>query len=79
MSQGKDTRDRLRGELPKKSRKVSIYYDVIAGALYLCLAAILYTSPPKAVDGSIVEVVMIVFGLYGVFRIGRGIYRLKSQ
>jgi hypothetical membrane protein len=63
----------------RKPLKMGIYYDIIAGMLYIVLAFVLNKRPPEAVSADIIQIVMIVFALYGVFRIGRGVYRLRAK
>lgn len=64
---------------PRKPIKMSIYYDVVAGLLYVFLAYYLYTRPPGGISPKVIEIVRVIFGIYGFFRIGRGVYRLTKK
>lgn len=63
----------------KKPMKMGIYYDIVAGLLYVFLAIYLYTSPPESIRADIIQIVMTVFAFYGIFRVGRGIYRVTRK
>ncbi len=64
---------------PRKPLKMGTYYDIVAGALYVFLAYFLYASPPASLSADLVQVVMVVFAIYGLFRIGRGVYRITRK
>lgn len=64
---------------PRKTLQMGTYYDIVAGLLYVALAFYLYSSPPGGISADIIEVVMVVFGIYGLFRVGRGIYRVSKK
>lgn len=65
---------------PRKRLKFGgTYYDIVAGALYVFLAYFLYSKPPESLSPGVVQVVMVVFAIYGFFRVGRGIYRIMRK
>ena len=64
---------------PRKRIKMGTYYDIVAGALYFVLAYFLYSNPPQGLSMDIVQIFTYVFGFYGVFRVGRGIYRITRK
>ncbi len=64
---------------PRQHIGMSVYYDIVAGAIYLLLAAFLLASPPKGVNPDYIQIFMFVFGAYGIFRVGRGIFRLWKK
>lgn len=64
---------------PRKPMKMGTYYDIVAGALYVFLAYFLYSKPPEGLDGDLVQIVLAVFAVYGLFRIGRGMYRVMKK
>lgn len=64
---------------PRKKLEMGTYYDIIAGLLYVALAFYLYSSPPGGISSDVIEVVLVIFGIYGLFRIGRGVYRVSKK
>lgn len=70
----------MRNNRPERKKLgMGTYYDIVAGALYVVLAYYISKNPPEGLGPGLVQGVLVIFALYGFFRIGRGIYRLLKK